>query len=155
MKPINLLIVANTPSPNTTKIAQAVQAGTIHPDIDNVDAQLINPLIATAHDVMACDGIIIGTTENFGYMSGQIKDFFERIYYPCLEKKQGLPYALYIRAGKDGTGTLRSITAITQGLQWREVQAPTILLGEYKESFLTTCHELGATMAAGLSANIF
>ncbi len=155
MKPINLLIVANTPSDNTQKIANAVYAGAIHPDIDDVNCQLLQPLAATPQDVLKCDGIIIGTTENFGYMSGQIKDFFERIYYPCLETKQGLPYALYIRAGKDGSGTLRAVHSITQGLRWREVQAPTLMSGQYQDSFLQSCSLLGTTMAAGLSSNIF
>ena len=59
-------------------------------------------------DVLTANAVIIGTTENFGYMSGLIKDFFERIYYPCLEKTQALPWALYVRAGKDGAGALRA-----------------------------------------------
>ena len=60
-------------------------------------------------DVLTANAVIIGTTENFGYMSGLIKDFFERIYYPCLEKTQALPWALYVRAGKDGAGALRAV----------------------------------------------
>lgn len=143
------------PSANTQRLGQAVLDGARHPDIDGVTSVLLPPLSATSQDVLSSQGIIIGTTENFGYMSGQIKDFFERIYYPCLEQTQGLPYALYIRAGKDGTGTQRAVTAITQGLRWRQVQPPTILQGNFNDNFITQCQELGTTLAAGLSANIY
>jgi len=101
-----LLIVANTPSENTQALAQATLAGCVHDDFDSVAAKLIDPLAATADDVLSANGIILGTTENFGYMSGALKDFFDRVYYPILEETQGMPYALYVRAGLDGTGTI-------------------------------------------------
>ena len=155
MKPIKLLIVANTPSANTQRLADAVCQGARHPDIEGIDARFRRPLEATAEDILTAGGVIIGTTENFGYMSGQIKDFFERTYYPCLDKVPALPWALYIRGGKDGTGTLRAVTAIAAGLRWREVQPPLMLIGDFQESFVPACHELGMTVAAGLAAGIF
>ncbi|MGD8710151.1 MAG: NAD(P)H-dependent oxidoreductase [Ectothiorhodospiraceae bacterium] len=151
----NLLIVAHAPSPNTQRLVEAVLRGARHPDIDNVSSRHIPPLDATPDDVLAADGIILGTTENLGYMSGALKDFFDRIYYPCLEQTQGRPYALYIRAGHDGTGTRRAVETIVTGLRWRAIQDPLICRGEFQEGFVDQCEELGMSMAAGLEAGIF
>jgi len=114
----NLLVVANTPSANTKRLAQAIVAGARNPEITSVSVRHLQPLAATAEDVYAADGLILGTTENFGYMSGALKDFFDRIYYPVLETKQGTPYALYVRAGLDGSGTLAAVQRIVTGLRW-------------------------------------
>ncbi|MCH9705076.1 MAG: flavodoxin family protein [Proteobacteria bacterium] len=148
MKP-HLLIVANAPSANTRALAEATLRGALHPDLEqSVTACWRPPLEASAADVAQANAIIIGTTENFGNMSGQIKDFFERIYYPCLETTAALPWALYIRAGKDGTGTDRAIHAIVSGMRWREMQPPLLLHGDFQPQFSDQCKTLGMTMAA-------
>ncbi|MFK7856460.1 MAG: flavodoxin family protein [Granulosicoccus sp.] len=150
-----LLIVANRPSGNTQRLAAAAILGANDPQIDNVTVNFREPLEATVEDVLCCQGILIGTTENFGYMSGVLKDFFERIYYPCLEQTQGLPYGLYVRAGNDGTGTRSAVERIVTGLRWNPVQPCLILKGEYQQAFEPQCKELGMLMAAGLEAGVF
>jgi len=151
----NLLVVAHTPSSNTQALCEAVLRGAGHPDIDNVEVRHVPPLQAQPDDVLWAHAILLGTTENFGYMSGALKDFFDRIYYPCLEHTEGLPYAAYIRAGKDGTGTRVAIEKITAGLRWRAVQQALVLQGDYDDKFAVECEELGMAMAAGLGAGIF
>lgn len=149
-----LLIVANMPSANTKLLADATLRGASHADIEQVEPVLKAPLEATADDVLACDGIIIGTTENFAYMSGLIKDFFERIYYPCLEEKQGLPYAVYVRAGSDGTGTSNAVQKIITGLRWKEACPLLLLQGDFQPTFEQQCEELGMLLAAGIDAGV-
>jgi len=150
-----LLIVAHTPSPNTERLRDAVIRGARSPEIAGVNLRFVAALQARAEDVTQASAIIIGTTENLGYMSGGLKDFFDRIYNPCLEKTHGLPFAAWIRAGSDGTGTRRAIETITTGLRWRAVQEPLILKGEWREEFVGQCEELGLAMAAGLEAGVF
>lgn len=150
-----LLIVAHVPSPNTQALCDAVRRGASHPDIDNVEAIAQSPFDTQPEHVLQADGIILGTTENLGYMSGALKDFFDRCYYPVLEEKQGLPYAAYIRAGHDGTGTKRAIETIVTGLRWRPIQEPLICRGKWDPEFINRCEELGMMMAAGLDAGVF
>jgi len=149
-----LLIIAHAPSPNTTRMLEAVLRGARHEDIENVTARHVPPLEATPEDVLAADALILGTTENLGYMSGALKDFFDRCYYPCLEETQGLAYGLFVRAGRDGTGTLRAIDSITTGLRWRLAQDPLLCRGDFQEDFIGQCEELGLYMAASLDAGI-
>ena len=149
-----LLIIAHAPSPNTRTLREAVERGARNPDIEAVEVKVMTPLEAGPDDVLACDAIILGTTENLGYMSGALKDFFDRSYYPCLEKTQGLPFAFYIRAGHDGTGTCRAIESITTGLRWRLVCDPVLCRGEYQDAFEEQCEELGMYVAASLDAGL-
>ena len=155
MTPKQLLIVAHAPSPNTRKLAEAALRGARHPDIEQVETRWVPPLEAQPQDVLQADAIILGTTENLGYMSGALKDFFDRCYYPVLEEKQGLPCALYIRAGRDGTGTRRAVESIVTGLRWNWVQAPLTLRGDWQDDFEQQVEELGLYMAAGLDNAVF
>ena len=149
----HLLVVAHAPSPNTRRLFEAVVQGASAEG--GVEAHGLSPFDAGPDDVCRADALILGTTENLGYMSGALKDFFDRTYYPVLEEKQGTPFVAYIRAGHDGTGTKRAIETITTGLRWRAVQEPLILRGVWQEGFVEQCEELGALMAAGLGAGVF
>ncbi|MBL94385.1 MAG: flavodoxin [Magnetovibrio sp.] len=150
-----LLIVAHAPSENTLLMRDRVVKGAATSNTDRVIVNCSSPFDATPIEVKQADGIILGTTENLGYMSGALKDFFDRVYYPCLDHTQGIPYVLYIRAGHDGTGTKRAVEKITTGLKWKVVNSPLICRGEWQDSFLTECEELGALMATGIDAGIF
>lgn len=149
-----LLIVAHAPSPNTLRLRGAAERGASDSRIEGVEVVARPPLEAGPEDVRGCNAILLGTTENLGYMSGALKDFFDRSYYEVLEQTQGLPFALYVRAGHDGTGTRRAVESITTGLRWRWAQEPLILRGEWQETFTDQVEELAMAMAAGLEAGV-
>ncbi|MFZ5610133.1 MAG: flavodoxin family protein [Pseudomonadota bacterium] len=150
-----LLIVAHAPSANTQALREAVARGAREAGGEAIEVKAIAPLDAGADDVLAAQAVVLGTPENLGYMAGALKDFFDRVYDPCLERTQGLPYALYIRAGHDGTGTRRGVETIVTGLRWRAVQPPLICRGAWTEDFIGECAALGALMAAGLDVGVF
>ena len=136
-------------------MAEAVIRGARNPDVENVDVRARPALEADASDLLWCDGFILGTPENFGYMSGAMKHFLDRVFYPCENKVNGKPWAMFVRAGNDGTGTIASIRRILKGLAVKEVQEPVLIAGEFDDSRLAECEELGLTMAAGLEAGVF
>ena len=150
-----LLVVYHSDTGGTEAMAAAVLAGARDPAIEGVAIRVVSPLTANADDVLGVDAVILGTPENFGYMSGALKYFFDHIYYPCLEHTQGRPYALFIKAGNDGAGALSSIERIVSGLRWRQVQAPIIVVGAVDEAALARCQELGMALAAGLETGLF
>jgi len=151
----HLLIIANIPSENTRLMRDSVLEGAASAETDHLSVIALSPLSASPSDVKNADGIILGTTENFGYMSGALKDFFDRVYYPCLNYTEGMPYAIYIRAGQDGTGTRRAIESITSGLHWKSVTTPLICSGNWEKKFLNQCYNIGKLMAVGIDASIF
>jgi len=149
------LIIAHAPSENTQSLLDSVVMGARSVLSDSISIAVRNPFKTSENEILRSEGLILLTTENLGYMSGALKDLFDRIYYPCLDKTQGLPYALIIRAGHDGTGTRRAVESITGGLRWKMVQPPLICRGEWQPDFREQCKEFGAAMAAGLDLGIF
>jgi len=110
---------------------------------------------ATLADLLDCQGLIVGTPENFGYMAGMVKDFFDRTYYPAEGKTVGLPYALFVSAGNDGTGAVTQIDRIATGYGWKRVAEPLIARQEVTDANLAACEELGEAMASGVALGIF
>ena len=151
----HLLIVFHTQSGSTRAMADAVIRGARDEAVDGVEVRVREALDAGPEDLLWCDGFILGTPENFGYMSGGMKLFLDRSFYPCEGKVDGKPFALFVRAGNDGTGAISSIRRILTGLNVREVQQPVLIAGEFDEARLVECEELGLTLAAGLEAGVF
>lgn len=150
-----LLVVAHAPSPNTQRLLEALLEGARAAEFaDTVAVTVLPALKAGPDDIRACDAIVLFTTENLGYMSGALKDFFDRSFYPVLEEKQGLPCAIMIRAGHDGTGTRRALESILTGLRWKIAAEPLVLRGDWREEFLAQAQELGMTLAASLDAGV-
>lgn len=153
MKP-RLLIVYSTQTGRTRQLVDAAIEGAAEL-ADEVEIELRPALEAGVDDLMACAGLLIGTPENFGYMSGAVKDFLDRTYYPCEGKRIGLPYALLVSAGNDGSGAVRAIERIATGYGWNAVAPPLIAVGEPSADQLERAREIGQLMAAGLSCGIF
>jgi NAD(P)H-dependent FMN reductase len=129
---------------------EEVRSGATDEAITGVEVVTRPALVATAVDVLGADGYVLGTTANFGYMSGALKHFFDQVYYPCLDATVGRPYALYVHGNSDATGAVRAVETLATGLRWRRVQAPLTVLGTPTRGDLDACWELGAAVAAGL-----
>lgn len=151
-----LLIIAHCPSPNSIELIETLNRSA-HME-DRLDIQVVSPFDVTPATFLPADGVILFTTENFGYMSGALKDMFDRCYYPIIESKRGLPYVLIVKAGKDGTGAKKSCESIIKGLGWVKAQETLILKGEctgqLKDRFHEQLEELGEGFAVALAEGI-
>lgn len=154
-----LLIVFQSRGAKTASMAEAVERGA-RAALAEAEAEADVRLVvkrapeAGAEDLLSADALILGTPENFGYMSGLMKDFLERVFYPCEEKLEGRPYALFVGAGQDGQGAVVSVERIVTGLRLRKVHEPVIGLGELTPEVIARCEGLGATVAAGLALGV-
>ena len=148
-----LLVIHHTQSGNTGRLAEAVLRGARR--VAETETVMKRAGEAMLEDLLDCHGLLIGTPENFGTMAGMVKDFFDRTYYPAEGKTVGLPYAVFVSAGNDGSGAVREIERIAAGYGWKRVAEPLIARKEVTDADLAACEELGEALASGLALGIF
>jgi multimeric flavodoxin WrbA len=150
----HLLLVWHSQSGHTRQLADAAAAGA-RESADEVELRMRHAFDATLDDLLWAHGLLLGTPENFGYMSGAMKDFMDRTYYPAEGRTVGLPYAVFISCDNDGSGAVRAIERIATGYGWKAVAEPLISRGGLAPGALDQARELGQAMAAGLSLGLF
>ncbi len=138
----------------TQQLVEAVRQG-VRAAEEDIELRTLPALQAGIEDLLWANALLIGTPEHFGYMAGAVKDFMDRTFYPAEGKVDGLPYAVFVSAGNDGTGAVNAIDRIAVGYQWKKVAEPVIVRGDITDADLQRCHELGQTLAAGLALGIF
>ena len=157
-----LLVVPHTPTPTVQALTEAVLAGTHDDTIEGVEVVVRPALEARADDVLAADGFLLGTTANFGYMSGALKHFFDTIF---LEAGGALsddgsaapggggkkPFGLWVHGRYDTTGAVRSVLSIVGALPWTQAAEVLEVLGDVGDEDRAAAYELGGTLAALLS----
>jgi multimeric flavodoxin WrbA len=160
-----LLIVYHSRTGGTRQMAEAAAGGAAREA--DVRVRMLAGSEAGPDDVLAADGLVFATPENLAAMAGVMKDFFDRSYYPVLDRINGRPYAAMICAGSDGQNAARQIARIATGWRLRAVAEPLIVCTRAQteaailapktigSTDLARCAALGATLAAGLSIGIF
>ena len=151
----HLLIVYHTKTGNTGRLAEAVISGANDPLFTTFDVVSKRAQDSGPTDLLWANALLLGTPENFGYMSGAMKDFLDRTFYEVEGQIQPLPYSVFISAGNDGSGALRAIRRIANGYPFTEVQEPLIVKGQIRTTDLNNAMELGMSIAAGLDAGIY
>jgi multimeric flavodoxin WrbA len=160
-----LLIVWHSHTGGSRQMAQA--AAQAARGEEGIEVRLQHASETHPADVLAADGYLFVAPENLASMAGLMKDFFDRVYYPALERINGRPYAALVCAGSDGTSAVRQIERIATGLRLKPVAPPLIVLthAQSPEAILAPktiraedlgrCAEIGAGLAAGLAAGVF
>lgn len=160
-----LLVVYHSMTGGTEQMVRALAAGATAEN--GVATRLLHASAAQAADVIDADAYVFATPENLAAISGLMKDFFDRCYYPALDRINGRPYAAMVCAGSDGQNAVRQIDRIATGWRLRSVaealivcthaQTPEDILAPKTigEAELNRCRELGATLATGLTMGVF
>lgn len=148
-----LLIIYHSQSGSTRRLAEAVYQGAGTETA--AQTRLLRAMEAGVRDLLWCDAVIFGSPENLGYLSGGLKDFFDRTFYPAEPFALNIPYGVFISAGNDGSGALRQLQRIVKGYPMRAVAEPVIVRGEVTAQGIEQCEDLGAALATGLCMGIF
>lgn len=160
-----LLIVYHSMTGGARQMAEAVRDGASAET--SVRVHLAQACETHADDVLAADGYIFACPENLASMSGQMKDFFDRCYYPVLDRIGGRSYLTLICAGSDGGNTARQIERIATGWRLKAVAEPLIVCthAQTPEAILApkrieredlqACRALGASLASGMALGVF
>jgi NAD(P)H-dependent FMN reductase len=160
-----LLIVWHSRTGGARRMAEAAARGAgLEPA---VRTRLLAAEQAGPDDLLEAAGYIFAAPENLASLSGAMKEFFDRTYYPVLDQLQGRPYAVMICAGSDGTGAARQVARIATGWRLRAVAEPLILCTQAQtpeaiaaEKLLSAeqlapCADLGQALASGLALGVF
>ncbi|MBF4163403.1 flavodoxin family protein [Nocardioides acrostichi] len=158
-----LVVVHHSPTATVRTLTDAVIAGANDDAITGVEVVVREALEASADDVLTADGVLLGTTANFGYMSGALKHFFDTIF---LEAGGALsddgsasgagggskvPWGLWVHGRYDTTGAVRSVESIVQALPWRQAAEVLSVVGDVGDDETSAAYELGGTLAALVS----
>lgn len=134
-------------------MAEAVERGA--QTDPRAEVRKLHGTTAGLEDLLWCDALVVVTPENFGYMAGAIKDFFDRTFYPAQGKVDNLPYAIVVKAGHDGSFAISAVERIARGYGFRAVADPILSVGELTTEKLAASEELGELLTAGLDLGVF
>ena len=158
-----LLIVYHSRTDGTRQMAEAA-ASAARAECDTV---LMRAEDARPGHLLAADGYLFAAPENLAALSGEMKEFFDRCYYPVLGRIEGRPYAQMVCAGSDGENAARQTARIATGWRLKDVQPPLIVCthAQTQEAILADktiapddlakCADLGQALAAGLALGVF
>ena len=145
-----VLVVYHSLGGETKKKAEAVAKGAA--GVSGTEVVLKTGLEATIDDLLACDGIALGSADYFSYMAGGLKDFLDRTYYPSQGKVQGKPAVAFGSAG----GPPETILGVLdRALQWFKLQKAAESVGssgKVAPGTLVACEELGKKLAEAAAA---
>jgi len=165
--PRRLLVVWHSFTGATEAMVGALLQGAHAAAGDVVQVSAVRAADAVADDVLMADAVVFATPETLASMSGAMKDFFDRSYYPLLGRCEGKPYALLVCAGSDGYPTIAQLRRVALGLRLKEVAEPLLVRTHAQmaeailaakavpETELARGRELGALLAAGLELGVF
>jgi multimeric flavodoxin WrbA len=145
---VRILIVYHTQSGNTEKLALAVKEGA---RAAGAQVVLKEARDAGLKDLVAADGYCFGTPDYFSYMAGDLKDFFDRTFYPSKGKITARPFVCFVSHGGGGSA-VRSIKYMGEHFELKLAAKPLLSEGKPGMADLKKARELGAKLAQAVLA---
>ncbi|MBX7481405.1 flavodoxin family protein [Qipengyuania qiaonensis] len=157
----SLLIIWHSRTGTSEQLAQAAADGAGEGGV------LMRASDVVPDDLLMASGYLFCCPENLASMSGEMKEMFDRCYYPVLGRIEGRSFATIIAAGSDGEGAQRQIDRIATGWRLKRVSDPWIVKTDAQEREdilapktvgareLDRASELGAALAEGIRQGIF
>lgn len=147
-----MLVVYHSQSGASAKLAAASMEGALE---HCPEARFSRSVDVGAPEIVASTGVLLVCAENSGRLAGGMKDLLDRTFYPLIEHRCSLPYALLVSAGNDGRGAVAEAQRILRGVPFTEALEPLIIRGLPDRVALHKAREFGAGFAAGLDMGIF
>ena len=149
-----ITFISHHPSKNTLKLTNSI-SNVINDYNLKIKLEIVSPLKINSSQILQSSGVIKGTIEKFGYITGATKDFCDRCYNDLLEKTEGLPVFYFIWARFDGEGSKIALNKLLVGLKWKQVLEPIILKGNWKDEFIDQVTEACLNFAIGVEVGIY
>ena len=177
-----LLVLHHSPTASLRALTEAVLAGAHDDEIEGVEVVALEALAfargeADHEDLLAADGYVLGTSANFGYMSGALKHVFDTTFLQvggALDSDGSgagsgdgsgdgsgpgasggatarRPFGLFVHGRYDTTGAVRSVLSMTGALGWQQGYDVLEVLGDVDETDTASAYLLGGTIAALLA----
>ena len=151
-----LLVLSHSRTGATARLTEAALAGVAQ--VEGASPLPLDVADADLDDVLAADAVLLLTPARFGAVAGLTKDLFERIY-PWFEEvpdvRPGMPWTMVAKGASDPTGAVRDVERILTGLRWKQVLPPLVVTGDLTDEHLAAAEDLAATLAAGLTADLW
>ncbi len=143
-----ILVIYHSLSGNTEAAARVVAKGARA--LKGTQVVLKQALKATVDDLLACDGIAIGTPDYFSYMAGGVKDFFDRTFYPTEGKVTKKPCAIFVTHGGGGTAS-KSVESICKTFKFQPVAKTVLVANRPNKEKTAELQQLGRKLALAAS----
>lgn len=139
-----VLIIYHSRTGKTEILAKAVAEGVKR--VEGATAKILRVEDAKIEDLISCDAVAFGSPNYFGYMSGLMKDFFDRAW-SVRDKIYGKPAAAFTSGGGPSNSALLSIERMFDAFRMVKACDGVVSSGTPTTRDLEACRKLGENLA--------
>lgn len=141
---IEVLVIYYSRTGRTEILAKAVAEGA--ESVEGSRVKIVRVENVTLENFISCDAVAFGSPNYFGYMSGLMKDFFDRAW-SIRDKVAGKPAAAFTSGGGPSNSALLSLERIIEAFRMIKACDGVISSGTPTEKDLEACRKLGENLA--------